>query len=106
MHQKHHFLFMKRIVCSLYAGKRRLIRLLFSFIIYTCYNADFYSILYVNVLKQRFSILLTAWVVFQFWPSLNGYHLNIFIYYQTSMHYHYFSVNGLHTVKNVRNFWF
>ena len=64
MHQKHHFPFMKRIVCSLYADKRRLIRLLFSFIIYRCYNADFYSILYVNVLKQRFSILLTAWVPF------------------------------------------
>ena len=53
---------MERIVCSLYTDKRRLIRLVFSFIIYMNYNADFYSISYVNVLKRRFSILLTAWV--------------------------------------------
>ena len=66
MHQKHHFSFMERSVCSLYADKRRLIRLVYSFIIYMSYNADFYSILYVNVLKRRFSILLTAWVVSHF----------------------------------------
>ena len=54
---------MERIVCSLYADKRRLIRLVFSFIIYVSYNADFYSILYANVLKQYFSVLRTAWVV-------------------------------------------
>ena len=53
---------MERIVCSLYADKRRLIRLVFSFITCVSYNADFYSILYVNVLKRRFNVLLTAWV--------------------------------------------
>ena len=52
---------MERIVCSLYADKRHLIRLVFSFIIYMSYNAAFYSVLYVNVLKRRFSVLLTAW---------------------------------------------
>ena len=62
MHQKHNFLFIERIVCRLSADKRRLIRLVFSFILYVSYNADFYSILYVNVWKQRFSVLLTAWV--------------------------------------------
>ena len=62
MHQKHHFSFMERIVCSLYVGKRRLIRLAFCFIIYMSYNVAFYSILHVNVLKRRFSVLLTAWV--------------------------------------------
>ena len=62
MHQKHYFPFMERIVYSLYADKRRFIRLVFSFIICISYNEDFYSILYVNVLKRRFSILLTAWV--------------------------------------------
>ena len=62
MHQRHHFSFTERIVCSLYVGKRRLIRLAFSFIIYMSYNAAFHSILYVNVLKRRFSVLLTAWV--------------------------------------------
>ena len=62
MHRKYHFSFMERIVYSLYADKRRLIRLVFSVIMYMSYNAYFYSILYVTVLKRRFSILLTAWV--------------------------------------------
>ena len=34
----------------------------FSFATQTCYNADFYPFLCVNVLKQHFSVLLTAWV--------------------------------------------
>ena len=34
----------------------------FSFATQTCYNADFYPFLCVNVLKQHFSVLLTAWI--------------------------------------------